>query len=63
MAEQEKNPLTQAARQQMESLAKAGWEAYEDQQSLRAAEIYGRALEVAESIDDPRAIVEYRFWR
>jgi tetratricopeptide (TPR) repeat protein len=47
----------------MKSLHKAGWEAYRDLQKLRAAEIFGRALEIAESIDDLRAIVDYRFCR
>ncbi|WP_293143117.1 MULTISPECIES: hypothetical protein [unclassified Microcoleus] len=57
------NPLTQAAREQMDSLYDAGWEAYKDQQEMRAAEIFGKALEIAESINDTRHIVLYRFWR
>ena len=57
------NPLTQAAQEQMQSLYDAGWEAYNDTQSLRAAEIFGKALEIAESINDTRKIVSYRFWR
>jgi len=57
------NPLTQAAQEQMQSLADAGWEAYKDIQYLRAAEIYAKALEIAESINDTRKIVEYRCWR
>jgi tetratricopeptide (TPR) repeat protein len=57
------NPLTQAAQEQMQSLWDAGSEAYTDQQKLRAAEIYGKALEIAESINDTRKIVKYRFWR
>ena len=56
------NPLIQAAQQQMESLEYAGWEAYQDEQKLRAAEIFGKALEIAESINDTRKIVLYRFW-
>jgi tetratricopeptide (TPR) repeat protein len=47
----------------MQSLYDAGWEAYKDEQKLRAAEIYGKALEIAESINDTRKIVKYRFWR
>jgi len=57
------NPLTQAAQEQMQSLKDAGREAYNDTQWLRAAEIYGKALEIAESINDTRQIVNYRFWR
>lgn len=57
------NPLTQAAQEEMQSLSDAGWEAYEDRQFLRAAEIFGKALEIAESINDTRKIVEYRLWR
>lgn len=57
------NPLTQAAQEPMQSLYDAGWEAYEDRQLLRAAEIFGKALEIAESINDIRKIVLYRFWR
>ena len=57
------NPLTQAAQEQMQSLYDAGWEAYKDIQYLRAAEIYGKALEIAESINDTRKIVQYCFWR
>ena len=57
------NPLTQVAQEQMQSLKDAGWEAYQDTQWLRAAEIYGKALEIAESINDTRPIVFYRFWR
>ncbi len=57
------NPLTQAAQEQMQSLWDAGWEAYKDRQLLRAAEIFGKALEIAESINDIRKIVLYRFWR
>jgi hypothetical protein len=57
------NPLTQAAQEQMQSLYAAGWEAYSDTQWLRAAEIFGKALEIAESINDTRKIVNYRFWR
>lgn len=57
------NPLTQAAQEQMQSLDDAGREAYKDTQWLRAAEIYGKALEIAESINDTRKIVYYRFWR
>lgn len=59
----EENPITQAAQQQIESLWDAGWEAYKDTQWLRAAEIYGKALEIAESINDTRQIVLSRFWR
>lgn len=59
----EENPLTQAAQQQMQSLEDAGGEAYNDTQWLRAAEIYGKALGIAESINDTRKIVLYRFWR
>jgi hypothetical protein len=59
----EENPLIQAAQQQIESLRDAGWEAYKDTQWLRAAEIYGKALEIAESINDTRQIVLCRFWR
>jgi len=57
------NPLTQAAQEQMQSLYDAGWEAYKDIQVLRAAEIFGKGLEIAESINDTRKIVFYRFWR
>jgi tetratricopeptide (TPR) repeat protein len=57
------NPLTQAAQEQMQSLEDAGREAYKDRQLLRAAEIWGKALEIAESINDTRKIVFYRFWR
>lgn len=57
------NPLTQAAQQQMESLDDAGREAYKDWQWSRAAEIYGKALDIAESINDTHKIVLYRFWR
>jgi len=57
------NPLTQAAQEQMQSLWDAGWEAYKDTQWLRAAEIFGKALEIAESINDTRQIVLYRFCR
>ncbi len=57
------NPLTQAAQEQMQSLQDAGREAYKDTQWLRAAEIYGKALEIAESINDIRKIVNYRLWR
>ena len=57
------NPLIQAAQQQIESLKYAGDEAYKDTQWLRAAEIYGKALEIAESINDTRKIVLYRFRR
>lgn len=57
------NPLTQAAQEQMQSLEDAGREAYKDRQLLRAAEIVGKALEIAESINDTRKIVNYRFWR
>ena len=57
------NPLTQAALEQMDSLGEAGGEAYSDTQWLRAAEIFGKALEIAESINDTRPIVFYRFWR
>jgi tetratricopeptide (TPR) repeat protein len=57
------NPLIQAAQEQMQSLWDAGCEAYKDQQELRAAEIFGKALEIAESINDTRKIVKYRFWR
>lgn len=57
------NPLTQAAQEQMQSLKDAGWEAYKDTQPLRAAEIYGKALEIAKSINDTHKIVKYRFWR
>jgi len=57
------NPLTQAAQEQMQSLEDAGWEAYKDIQWLRAAEICGKALEIAESINDTRKIVKYRFCR
>jgi len=57
------NPLTQAAQEQMQSLDDAGGEAYNDTQWLRAAEIYGKALEIAESINDTRRIVNYRCWR
>lgn len=57
------NPLTQAAQEQMQSLKDAGDEAYKDTQWLRAAEIYGKALEIVESINDTRKIVSYRFWR
>lgn len=56
------NPLTQAAQEQMQSLEDAGSEAYKDSQSLRAAEIFGKALEISESINDTRNIVLYRFW-
>ncbi|WP_293352142.1 MULTISPECIES: hypothetical protein [unclassified Microcoleus] len=59
----EENPLIQAAQEQMESIRDAGSEAYGDVQLLRAAEIYGKALEIAESINDTRKIVRYRFWR
>jgi tetratricopeptide (TPR) repeat protein len=57
------NPLIQAAQEEMQSLEDAGLEAYKDQQELRAAEIFGKALEIAESINDNRKIVKYRFWR
>jgi len=57
------NPLTQAAQEQMQSLYYAGREAYNDTQLLRAAEIFGKALEIAESINDTRKIAEYRLWR
>jgi tetratricopeptide (TPR) repeat protein len=57
------NPLTQAAQEQMQSLYDAGREAYNDTQLLRAAEIFGKALEIAESINDTRKIAEYRLWR
>jgi len=57
------NPLIQAAQEQIQSLEDAGLEAYKDQQELRAAEIFGKALEIAESINDNRKIVKYRFWR
>jgi tetratricopeptide (TPR) repeat protein len=57
------NPLIQAAQEQMQSLYDAGWEAYKDSQLLRAAEIFGKALEIAESINDTRKIVNYRCWR
>lgn len=57
------NPLTQAAQEQMQSLYHAGWEAYKDRQLLRAAEIVGKALEIAESINDTRKIVKYRLCR
>ncbi|WP_293333244.1 hypothetical protein [Microcoleus sp. CAWBG58] len=57
------NPLSQVGQEQMESLWDAGWEAYKDRQLLRAAEIFGKALEIAESINDTRKIVLYRFWR
>ena len=57
------NPLIQAAQQQIESLEYAGHEAYKDTQWLRAAEIFGKALEIAESINDTRKIVNYRSWR
>jgi tetratricopeptide (TPR) repeat protein len=43
----------------METLYKAGWEAYTDQQKQRAVEIFSRALELAESIGDTRAVVKY----
>ena len=56
------NPLTQAAQEQMQSLYAAGWEAYKDRQLLRAAEIFGKALEIAELINDIRNIALYRFW-
>lgn len=59
----EENPLTQAAQQQMQSLEDAGGEAYNDTQWLRAAEIVGKALGIAESINDTRKIVLYRLWR
>jgi tetratricopeptide (TPR) repeat protein len=57
------NPLTQAAQEQMQSLDHAGGEAYKDTQWLRAAEIFAKALAIAESINDTRKIVLYRFWR
>jgi tetratricopeptide (TPR) repeat protein len=57
------NPITQAAQEQMDSLGEAGVEAYKDRQKLRAAEIFGKALEIAESINDTRQIVLYRLWR
>jgi tetratricopeptide (TPR) repeat protein len=57
------NPLTQAAQEQMQSLSDAGGEAYNDTQWLRAAEIFSKALEIAESINDTRKIVFYRSWR
>jgi tetratricopeptide (TPR) repeat protein len=57
------NPLTQAAQEQMQSLEDAGWEAYNDTQWLQATEIYGKALEIAESINDTRKIVFYRCGR
>ena len=57
------NPLTQAAQEEMQSLYDAGREAYQDTQLLQAAEIFGKALKIAESINDTRKIVEYRFWR
>jgi tetratricopeptide (TPR) repeat protein len=57
------NPLTQAAQEQMQSLQDAGWEAFKDTQWLRMAEIFGKALEIAESVNDTRKIVSYRFWR
>lgn len=55
--------LTEAAREQMQSLAEAGWEAYSDRQLQKAAEIYGKALTIAESIEDGKAIISYRFWQ
>ena len=61
MLEQEKNSITEAARQQMNSLGKAAWEAYRDLQNIRAAEIFANALKIAESTHDTRAIVYYRF--
>jgi tetratricopeptide (TPR) repeat protein len=56
------NPVAETARQQMRSLADAGAEAYKNQQKLRAAELYKKALEIAESIDDSPSITRYRFW-
>jgi hypothetical protein len=61
MAELEKNPISQAAQQQMDSLSAAGWEAYKDQQLVRAAEIYGQSLEIAEAIANTNRIVYFRF--
>ncbi|MBD2681740.1 MULTISPECIES: hypothetical protein [Nostoc] len=59
----EENPLTQAAQLQMERHLYAGWEAYANLQRIRAAEIFGKALKIAESINDNRNIVLFRFWR
>lgn len=63
MSEREKSSAVKAAEQRMEKLYDAAWEAYRDQQHLRAAELFAQGREIAESISDTRLAIKFRSWQ
>lgn len=63
MFEQDNSVIAESTRQQISTLSDTADEAYSDDQLLRAAELYGRAAELADLIGDFHSLVRLRSWQ